>query len=286
MVKSAFCSRLSDLGMASGMTRWHLSKAAAFPLEVSSMSSFVDKLKPAIKHVTPAPLHRFAREYLAQRWDAKYEGRPVEEIFSAIYRERKWGAEGEFSSGRGSHSATAVGPYLDAVRKFLGSWPYPPSAVDLGCGDFNIGRELRPYCDGYIACDVVPALIRSHKDRFAGMQVDFRCLDIIEDDLPAGDIVFLRQVLQHLNNSQILRVVQKLGRYMFIVLTEHVPSDSGFPPNRDKTAGGGIRLSRGSGVVLSAAPFLLRAKSEAIICKTNESIGGHPGIISTILYEL
>jgi Methyltransferase domain len=248
--------------------------------------SFVDKLKPAVKRVTPAPLRRFARNYLAQRWDAKYEGRPVKEIFSAIYREGRWGTEGEFSSGSGSHHPAAVGPYLDAVRKFLRSQPYPPSAVDLGCGDFNIGKELRPYCSGYIACDVVPALIQSHKDRFAGMQVEFRCLDIIEDDLPAGDIVFLRQVLQHLNNSQILRVVQKLDRYKFLVVTEHLPSNSGFPPNRDKATGGGIRLSRGSGVVLSAAPFLFRAKSETIICTTTEPIGGHAGIISTILYEL
>jgi hypothetical protein len=48
--------------------------------------------------------------------------------------------------------------------------------------------------------------------------------------LPDGDIVFLRQVLQHLNNSQISRVVQKLYRYKFLVLTEHVPANPAFTP--------------------------------------------------------
>ena len=51
-----------------------------------------DKLKPTIKLLTPNFLHQFAREYLARTWDTKYEGRPVEEIFSAIYREGKWGS--------------------------------------------------------------------------------------------------------------------------------------------------------------------------------------------------
>ena len=171
------------------------------------MTLFVDKLKSAVKLVIPSPLHRIAREYLSQRWDAKHEGRPVEEIFSAIYRERKWGtkSDSDFSSGSGSHIQSVVSSYVNAVRGFLESLPCPPSVVDLGCGDFNVGKQLRPYCGRYIACDVVPALIQRNKDQFVDMQVDFRCIDIIEDDLPEGDIVFLRQILQHLNNAQILK---------------------------------------------------------------------------------
>ena len=157
------------------------------------MTSFVDKLRSAVKLVMPSPLRRIAREYLSQRWDAKHDGRPVEEIFSAIYRERKWGAksDSDFSSGSGSHIQSVVSSYVNAVRGILESLPCPPSVVDLGCGDFNVGKQLRPYCGRYIACDVVPALIQRNKDQFVDMQVDFRCIDIIEDDLPEGDIVFL-----------------------------------------------------------------------------------------------
>ena len=252
------------------------------------MTMFADKLRSAVKLVTPSPLRRIAREYLSQRWEAKYEGRPVEEIFSAIYRERKWGtnSDSDFSSGSGSHIPSVVSPYVSAVQGFLESLPCPPSVVDLGCGDFNVGKQLHPYCGRYVACDVVPALIRRNKDKFGDMQVDFRRIDIIEDDLPEGDIVFLRQVLQHLSNAQILRVVHKLYRYKFLVLTEHVPTNPDFPPNCDKATGSGIRLSQGSGVVLTEPPFLLSARSESVICTTNQSLAQYPGLIKTTLYDL
>jgi len=252
------------------------------------VTSFVGKLRSAVTLVMPSPLRRIAREYLSRRWDAKYDGRPVEEIFSAIYRERKWGAEsdGDCSSGTGSHVESVVLPYINAVRGFLQSLPSPPSVVDLGCGDFNVGKQLRHYCGRYVACDVVPALIQRNKDKFASTKVDFRCIDIIDDDLPDGDIVFLRQVLQHLNNAQILSVVHKLYRYKFLVLTEHVPTDSAFPPNRDKATGGRIRLPQGSGVVLTEPPFLLAVKSESVICTTTQSLDEYPGLIRTTLYEL
>ena len=158
--------------------------------------------------------------------------------------------------------------------------------VDLGCGDFNVGEQLRPYCGRYVACDVVPALIQRNRDKFAGMQVDFRCIDITEDDLPEGDIVFLRQVLQHLSNAQIFKVIKKLYRYKVLVLTEHVQASPAFLANRDRATGGGIRMPQSSGVVLTEPPFLLRVKSESVICTTNQSFAQYPGLIRTTLYEL
>ena len=252
------------------------------------MTSFVGRLRSVVKLAMPSALRRIAREYLSYRWDAKYEGRPVEEIFSAIYRERKWGTktDSDFSSGTGSHVEGVVLPYVNAVRRFLESLPALPSVVDLGCGDFNVGKRLRPYCGRYVACDIVSALIQRNKDKFADTKVDFRCIDIINDELPDGDIVFLRQVLQHLNNAQILRVVNKLYRYRFLVLTEHVPENSAFPPNRDKATGGRIRLSQGSGVVLTEPPFLLAVKSECVICTTTQALDEYPGQIRTTLFEL
>jgi SAM-dependent methyltransferase len=249
---------------------------------------FVKKLQSALAPLIPSPLRRIGREYLSQRWDEKYKGRPVEDIFSAIYEERKWGAESDsdYSSGSGSHCESAVLPYVKAVRQFLESLPNPPSVVDLGCGDFNVGKQIRPYCGRYVACDVVPALIRRNKSKFGNTHVDFRCIDIIEDDLPQGDVVFLRQVLQHLSNAQILKVVHKLYRYNFLVLTEHVPANPCFRPNRDKVTGGRVRLPQGSGVVLTEPPFRLRTRSESIICITNQSLDQYPGLIKTLLYDL
>jgi len=250
--------------------------------------SLVAKMKSAVKLVTPGPVRRFLGEHLAQRRDAQRAALPVEEIFSAIYRERRWEAESndDFSSGSGSRIETVISSYVDAVGNFLAAQPAPPSVVDLGCGDFHVGQQLRPYCGRYIACDVVPALIERNKNKFAAAQVDFRCLNIIDDELPSGDIVFLRQVLQHLSNAQIARVAPKLSRHKFLILTEHLPATPNFPPNRDKPTGSGTRLPQNSGVVLTAPPFLLRAKSASILCAIPESIAGHAGLITTTLYEL
>jgi SAM-dependent methyltransferase len=252
--------------------------------------TFLGQVKSAVKQATPRPLRRLVGEYRAQRWNAKHEGRPVEEIFAAIYRERRWGAGADaigdgFSSGDGTHTSSVVLPYISAVRIFLESLPCPPSVVDLGCGDFNVGQQLRPFCGPYVACDVVPPLIERNKQKFADGNVDFRSLDIIDDELPEGDIVFLRQVLQHLNNAQILRIVPKLYRYRFLVLTEHLPANGAFPPNLDKPTGAGTRLPQNSGVVLTASPFSLRVKSESVLNCAHEFIGRRAGIIKTMLYE-
>jgi SAM-dependent methyltransferase len=256
--------------------------------EILRMNLFLEKLKPAVKLLTPALAACFARDHLSRRWDAKYEGRTAEETFSAIYRECRWGAgaHGDFFSGSGSRDSAVVLPYVNAVTQFLESLPQPPSVVDLGCGDFNVGKYLVPYCGPYVACDVVPALIENSKVKFAGLPVDFRCIDIAADDLPDGDVVLIRQVLQHLSNSQILKVAEKLHRYRFLVLTEHVPISPVFSANLDKPTGGGTRLPMGSGVVITEAPFRLNVKSESLICAVREQIARSQGLIRTTLYQL
>jgi SAM-dependent methyltransferase len=252
------------------------------------MALGVDKVKSAVKFITPACFIRLARGYQTRRWDEKYDGQPPADIFSAIYREGKWGTKSEwaFCSGSGSHCPDLVQPYISAVCNFLSSLPCPPSVVDLGCGDFNIGRQLRPHCGRYIACDVVPELIDHNQKKFGGLQVDFRCLDIVQDDLPVGEVALLRQVLQHLSNPQITRVVRKLYKYRFLVLTEHLPANKEFPANKEQSTGGGVRLSQGSGVVLTKPPFEMREKSEIVLCTMNQTLNQRAGIVKTTLHEL
>jgi SAM-dependent methyltransferase len=213
----------------------------------------------------------------------------LDEIFTTVYRNQLWGApkpwqsrRARFFSGPGSHARAVVKPYISAVRRFLKANP-GLDAVDLGCGDFNVGRQLRPLCNRYVACDIVPDLIEYNRGSFSKMDVDFRCVNIVSEALPEGDVVFLRQVLQHLDNKQIGSLVSKLAHsYTFLILTEHLPSKSQFVPNLDHTSGSGLRLSHDSGVVLTAAPFNLAVKSQHRLCAI-EQFGG---LIVTDLYEL
>lgn len=227
-------------------------------------SSFVTRLRG------PAPLEP--------------ESEDPSELFSRVYRSAGWGRAGRqrFFSGPGSHDTAVVNPYVAAVRDFLERLPRPPNVVDLGCGDFNVGSRIRDKCGTYVACDVVEDLIRRNQRAFAAMDVRFLCLDIVDDPLPKGDVAFLRQVLQHLSNAQIERIVFKLGGYRYLVVTEHLPVGPEFKPNADHQAGSGIRVSRNSGVVLTAAPFKLVARDQAELCRVEK----YGGVISTVVYEL
>ena len=236
-------------------------------------------IKAVARSVVPQKMLDARRARAVIAFERQYQGKTNAQIFSHIYESGEWGSrEGDpFYSGTGSHEHELVKPYVLAITAFLESLPKPMRAVDLGCGDFNVGRQVRPLCSEYVGCDVVPALIERNIAKFGG---DFRCLDIVEDAIPDGDIVFIRQVLQHLDNAGVARVVPKLSAFRYVVLTEHVPVVE-FVPNRDKPAGSGIRLSLPSGIVVTRTPFDFKVTSERVICEVAE--GG--GVIRTTVYE-
>ncbi len=222
-----------------------------------------------------------------QREAQMFAGLDSKAIFTKIYIERLWGHPGDpeqiFWSGPGSHADPIVRPYLQSVRRFLESLQPKPDVVDLGCGDFAVGQQLRPFCGRYIACDIVDPLIHYNQRRFAALEVDFRVLDMARDPIPPGDVVFIRQVLQHLSNAEIEPVVRQIERgFKHLVLTEHVPLGTAFTPNLDKPTGRDVRIHRGSGIVLTAAPFHLQAKAEQVLCEAPEA----GGVNRTTLYTL
>jgi hypothetical protein len=208
------------------------------------------------------------------------------EMFSAIYKNKLWGAHDDFSSGSGSHTEGIVGPYVQAVRQFLQGCGPGQTVVDIGCGDFAVGSRIVDAASAYIACDVVPELIDRNRQRFQAPGLRFETVDAVEDPLPAGDVVCIRQVLQHLSNAQIAAVVGKLAPFRHWIITEHLPAQAGFAPNRDKRPGHDIRIVSGhSGIVLTAAPFNVRPSSERVLCEVPESVGDRAGVIRTTLYS-
>jgi len=251
---------------------------------LKSKSSWKENVKPLI----PQPLLKLLAEYRFRRVnrqvDAAYSGEDATQVFSNIYENGIWGRKSgtDFFSGGGSHDPILVEPYVKAVISFLSSLSPKPSVVDLGCGDFNIGSQIRPFCSKYIACDVVPALIDHNRKKFSDHDIDFRCLNAASDDLPEGDIVFLRQVLQHLSNDHIIKIVRKLKQYRFLVLSESLPVQPNFLPNLEKQTGPGMRVTNHSGVVVTEPPFSLSFITERHIC----SVTNQTTLIRTSVYQL
>ena len=188
-----------------------------------------------------------------------------------------------FYSGFGSYDSKIINSYLETVITFLESHNNSLTVCDLGCGDFNIGKHLTKYSKTYIAIDIVENLINRNKNLYKEDHLEFFCLDISKDELPPADCIILRQVLQHLSNAEIHKVINKMGIYKYAILTEHLPLGN-FIPNKDIIAGQGIRIKQNSGVDVLASPFLLKIKEEKIL---NEHIQkNNKGRLLTTLYQI
>jgi SAM-dependent methyltransferase len=184
----------------------------------------------------------------------RFRSKTLKDTFSTIYRENGWGGRaGEYSSGSGSAAAYAV-EYCRRINEFVDVRELR-SVVDLGCGDFQVGKQLARPGISYVGVDIVEELVHHHVQTYGAEGIRFECLDVTRDPLPRAELCLIRQVLQHLSNAEIFGVLRNCCDYPFIIVTEHVPSGIIQFPNRDKPHGPDIRLYEGSGVCLNQPPF-------------------------------
>lgn len=209
---------------------------------------------------------------------------PTRAAMEQIYERGLWGKNGsKFYSGNGSHHPQFVKPYVEAVTKFFKSFATPISVCDLGCGDFNVGKQLVDYTRNYISVDIVQGLIDYNRASYQAEKLQFQCLDIAKDELPKADCVILRQVLQHLSNAEVKKVAAKLVEYKYAIVTEHLPIGE-FEPNKDILSGQGTRLKKQSGIDLLAPPFNLKAKRLEQLLTIND--GTYGGRLETNLFTM
>ena len=209
---------------------------------------------------------------------------PTKDAMEQVYAMKFWGSNSSaFYSGEGSHLPEIINPYIAALTSFLNSFESPIVVCDLGCGDFNVGKQLIAHTKKYVAIDIVPDLITYNQKTFKAEHLEFHCLDISVAELPKADCVLLRQVLQHLSNGEIKRILRKLTYFKYVILTEHLP-ECDFEPNVDIISGQGTRLKKQSGVQLTKAPFHFKVKEEKQLLAI--AVNGGKGIIVTTLYRV
>lgn len=213
---------------------------------------------------------RTARKFRKrQAWS---EGLTVSETFEKIYANNKWGKAKNgslFYSGDGS-SVDKSFQYEKFVVDFLMSEPTITSWVDIGCGDFQVSdRILRAVTANgrneraleYIGVDVASNVIEWHQEHHVRQGVSFEVCNAVESDPRAGDLVTVRQVLQHLCNDDIVRILGRLARlYRVAIISESLPVH--FQAyNLDIRHGIAIRIPLGSGVYLDQPPFSMKVAS-------------------------
>jgi SAM-dependent methyltransferase len=214
--------------------------------------SFVD----AVKANTPMPVRRISRRMKQWMKDRRNYRAPAKEVFTEIYAKQLWGSQGamNFYSGPGSDPAAAQ-PYTEFVKDFVVGH-HIDSVVDLGCGDFRVGRLIAPSCMRYTGVDIVDTLIADNRRHYGSSRVFFESLDITSDNLPAAELCLVREVLQHLSNAQIKSILARVSIYQYVLITDVQPADtSGYRINRDKIHGDSSRILHKSVLQLDKAPF-------------------------------
>jgi SAM-dependent methyltransferase len=208
-----------------------------------------------IKRVTPWKVRLLSRKVKRIFQERREARMSCQELFTRVYLEGEWGGgSGEFYSGPGS-SPEASKPYTDAVRAFIAKQGIR-SVIDVGCGDFRVGRVIASSGARYIGVDIVEPLIAHNQREYGGDSVKFVVGNVIEDDLPDADLCLLREVLQHLSNEEILQSLARLRKYRNVIVTDHQPQpESNFVANRDKPHGRDIRLYAQSFIALDQSPF-------------------------------
>jgi hypothetical protein len=191
-------------------------------------------------------------------------------IFSRIYQKNGWGGKkGEFYSGPGSHNYY-IKEYTKLVADFVSENDIH-SIVEIGCGDFNVSNgilnllEVVNHDYTYTGYDVVKPLITRNLSLYGSAKVNFIRKDSCTGTIKSGDLLIIRQVLQHLNNKSIGQIVAKFKNYKYIIFTEHQASEkygNDIIPNKDQQTGVSIRLRVKSGVYLGKEPFNCRIDSQ------------------------
>jgi SAM-dependent methyltransferase len=213
-------------------------------------------MRKLIKALLPTGAYRMTGQWLLRRRESSLSKLSLPGAFNAIYRRHVWGRDKP--SGAGSYGTWAR-EYVSYVLDFVAARDIR-TVYDAGCGDFNVGAQLAPHIAGYIASDISEVIITRNRKIFGHLHnVEFLNANICEDPIPNVDLVIVRQVFQHLTNAQIelaLANIEK-SRPRYIIVADHVTkTEKMLSPNLDlPTHSFSTRVSKQSGVVLSASPF-------------------------------
>lgn len=159
---------------------------------------------------------------LIQLFFCAYSHQNLQEIFSQIYIHKLWGqnAEGNGWSGSGSALDTTV-EYRTLLELILKIYDIK-SVVDLGCGDWEFSRAIDWNSVNYKGFDVVAHVIEQNILKYAKKNVSFAVLDATQQELPSADLLICKDVLQHLPNEDVFKIIKQFNNFKYCIITNDV----------------------------------------------------------------
>ncbi len=175
---------------------------------MSDLAKIADVLKShgwsAPAYIVVAMLRRLRACRTRKAIDRAEDNRTV---FSLIYENRWWDAEGESASGPGSTTAFTE-LFRSQFEKMIADKKIR-TLFDAPCGDWNWMRNVK-FTDEmtYIGADIVPELVADLKHRFEAPGRTFVRFDITSDRFPAADLWLCRDCLAHLSFADARRALE------------------------------------------------------------------------------
>jgi SAM-dependent methyltransferase len=143
-------------------------------------------------------------------------------VFSDIYERGEWGVDEnkKGNSGTGSSPQNAR-MYIAYLQNYLNENNIH-SVVDLGCGDWRVGREINWEKIQYLGIDVVESVINQNVKNYASANIAFIKADGTEYNLPAADLLICKDVFQHLPYKDIQNILKQFGKFKHCIVINDV----------------------------------------------------------------
>lgn len=208
-------------------------------------------------------LSRLRWNYFLFKLGRKNKNKTTKQIFTDYFNQNFWD-NSETKSGDGST--------LDYTKNLREQLPILieqlkiSSIIDAPCGDFHWFKEiLLPDNFRYIGADIVSGLIEDLNKKYNHKNRYFLELDVINEKLPQACIWLCRDLIFHLPNKDISKIIDNFlkSEIQYLLITSH---GSTHVKNFDTFTGGFRQVN------LLNAPFRLPEPQ----LKIKDYIEGHP----------
>jgi len=170
----------------------------------------------------------------------------VSRVFEKIYDLNLWESQ-ETKSGIASHkdwTTNTLTNLLSTIDRYN-----IKTILDIPCGDVNWIYSVFKSVNKYIGADIVQALVKDNIKTHTDQNVEFKVVNIIDDNLISVDLIYCRDLFMHLSNMNVLNAIENIkksgAKYLFTSF------DSKVTVNEDVLDGGYRPIN------LTAEPFNL-----------------------------
>lgn len=175
---------------------------------MENKKTFLKKILRFVWFFIPVQMQRLIRKNIFHKRDM-FPYKNDTDVFSTIYKSRFWNSDESYSGG-GSHINTTK-----TIREKLPVLWHQyevKTFLDVPCGDYNWMKEVEKDNIVYIGGDIVKEIIEENNKKYRQKNVSFEVLDITKDIIPAVDMIFCKDCLQHLSYENVFKALKNFKK--------------------------------------------------------------------------